>query len=258
MLRAIPFLLSLLTPLFGVPQDPRADQAAQVEAVIAEYDAAYARWYDAYIESQGANADELPGRRPYALRLLEVARRSPASDAAFRACAWTLEPGGEPETMDAALELLAEHHARRGGIEEIALTVRGGSAAANRFLAAVEGGIESTEDRGRICYELARGSIRALWDPHLSAEERARFEALAERCLARCADEFALVPVPRPGEEDAPPTLRARSQRDVFELRHLTPGKPAFEIRGEDLAGEAFTLSEQRGKVVMLDFWGHW
>ena len=30
------------------------------------------------------------------------------------------------------------------------------------------------------------------------------------------------------------------------------------EIAGEDLAGVAFKLSDYRGKVVLLDFWGYW
>jgi len=35
-------------------------------------------------------------------------------------------------------------------------------------------------------------------------------------------------------------------------------GELAPEIEGEDLTGEAFQLSDYRGQVVLLDFWGHW
>lgn len=35
-------------------------------------------------------------------------------------------------------------------------------------------------------------------------------------------------------------------------------GKPAPEIEGEDLDGHPFKLSDYRGKVVLLDFWGDW
>jgi cytochrome oxidase Cu insertion factor (SCO1/SenC/PrrC family) len=38
----------------------------------------------------------------------------------------------------------------------------------------------------------------------------------------------------------------------------LEPGKLAPEIEGEDIDGQKFKLSEYRGKVVLLDFWGHW
>jgi thiol-disulfide isomerase/thioredoxin len=36
------------------------------------------------------------------------------------------------------------------------------------------------------------------------------------------------------------------------------PGNEAPEIRGEDLSGEVFSLSDYRGKVVLLVFWAHW
>ena len=35
-------------------------------------------------------------------------------------------------------------------------------------------------------------------------------------------------------------------------------GQLAPEIAGEDLDGVPFRLSDYRGKVVLLDFWGHW
>ncbi len=44
----------------------------------------------------------------------------------------------------------------------------------------------------------------------------------------------------------------------LFEMRHLSIGKTAPQIEGEDIDGVPFKLSDYRGKVVMLDFWGHW
>jgi peroxiredoxin len=35
-------------------------------------------------------------------------------------------------------------------------------------------------------------------------------------------------------------------------------GKKAPEIAGEDIDGKKFKLSDYRGKVVLLDFWGNW
>lgn len=45
---------------------------------------------------------------------------------------------------------------------------------------------------------------------------------------------------------------------ELFEMRHLQLGKVAPEITGEDLDGRPMKLSDYRGKVVLLDFWGHW
>jgi predicted Zn finger-like uncharacterized protein len=38
----------------------------------------------------------------------------------------------------------------------------------------------------------------------------------------------------------------------------LDVGQMAMEIEGEDIDGQPFKLSDYRGKVVVLDFWGHW
>jgi AhpC/TSA family len=57
--------------------------------------------------------------------------------------------------------------------------------------------------------------------------------------------------------EDSP-TLASRLENEIFELKYLTIGKEAPDIEGEDLDGTAFKLSEYRGKVVVIDFWGDW
>lgn len=38
----------------------------------------------------------------------------------------------------------------------------------------------------------------------------------------------------------------------------LAISKVAPDIVGEDIHGKAFKLSDYRGKVVVLDFWGNW
>lgn len=44
----------------------------------------------------------------------------------------------------------------------------------------------------------------------------------------------------------------------IFEIRHLAPGKPAPEIEGKDTDGKPMKLSDYKGKVVLLSFWGTW
>jgi thiol-disulfide isomerase/thioredoxin len=45
---------------------------------------------------------------------------------------------------------------------------------------------------------------------------------------------------------------------EIFAVENLGIGKEAPDIEGEDLDGVAFKLSDYRGKVIMLDFWGDW
>ena len=53
-------------------------------------------------------------------------------------------------------------------------------------------------------------------------------------------------------------TLGAVAENELFVMNHLSIGKTAPDIVGEDLDGEEFKLSDYRGKVVLLDFWGDW
>jgi len=54
------------------------------------------------------------------------------------------------------------------------------------------------------------------------------------------------------------PTVGEIARSELFELRHLRIGKLAPDIEGEDLDGVKFKLSDYRGKVVVIDFWGDW
>jgi hypothetical protein len=50
-------------------------------------------------------------------------------------------------------------------------------------------------------------------------------------------------------------TVAAKAESELYDLRHLTPGKVAPDIEGRDQDGRFFKLSEYRGKVVLLYFW---
>jgi hypothetical protein len=52
--------------------------------------------------------------------------------------------------------------------------------------------------------------------------------------------------------------LAARSKSMAADDRSLAIGSVAPEIAGFDLDGAPFRLSDYRGKVVVLDFWGDW
>jgi hypothetical protein len=72
-----------------------------------------------------------------------------------------------------------------------------------------------------------------------------------ERYYERVVAEFADV-----RSYDEP--IGERAKGALFELRFLGIGKEAPDIAGDDLDGEKFKVSDYRGKVVVLDFWGNW
>ena len=82
-------------------------------------------------------------------------------------------------------------------------------------------------------------------------ERRDRAEAVkeAEAVFERAAAQYGDVKLPYGG------TVGERAKVELFEIRHLSVGKEAPDIEGEDQDGKPLKLSDYRGKVVLLDFW---
>jgi hypothetical protein len=53
-------------------------------------------------------------------------------------------------------------------------------------------------------------------------------------------------------------TVGEVARTDLFEIRHLTAGQVAPDMGGVDQDGQQFTLSDYRGKVVLLYFWSEY
>src|SRR5262249_51672938 len=62
---------------------------------------------------------------------------------------------------------------------------------------------------------------------------------------------------PKDGDVKLPAgeTVAERAKAAHFEIRHLSVGKEAPDLEGEDQHGTRFRLRDYRGKVVLLDFW---
>ena len=53
-------------------------------------------------------------------------------------------------------------------------------------------------------------------------------------------------------------SLIEEAKKRLFVMQNISIGKVAPEIVGSDLDGQEFKLSDYRGKVVLIDFWGDW
>jgi peroxiredoxin len=72
----------------------------------------------------------------------------------------------------------------------------------------------------------------------------------SEAAFERVVKEFADIPGSRGG------TLGEEAGAELNERRNLVPGKPAPEVTGADVDGRPLKLSDHRGRVVLLSFWG--
>lgn len=53
-------------------------------------------------------------------------------------------------------------------------------------------------------------------------------------------------------------TLGVAAGIKLYEIQHLSVGKLAPDVQGEDADGAKFRISDYRGKVIVLRFWGDW
>lgn len=80
----------------------------------------------------------------------------------------------------------------------------------------------------------------------------AETQKLVER-LKKLAADFPDAKVPRYGSP-----YKKWVEQKLYVIEHLKVGEVVPEIEAPDLDGVKFKLSDYRGKVVMLDFWGYW
>lgn len=167
----------------------------------------------------------------------ELAKAEPTTPAGFEAINAIINFGNP---TPAIIKVLAEHHAMNPKIGT--LVSRLGRGRLNKemeaFLTAVMEKNPSKDAQGNAAFSLASMLMQSK-------------PAEAEKLFEKVATEYKDVKYFRG-------TLGERAEGSLFELRNLQIGKVVPEIEGEDMDGKKFKLSDYRGKVVMLDFWGHW
>lgn len=195
---------------------------------------------------------------------LELAKADPKSDAGFDALEWLLTsprayhlPVGKP-----AMELALEHHAANPKIARVALLLgqvgpREGDAGSEPAWKLIRAVAEKNPDktaRGSAAYSLANSALQkfaaAEYKKQKDTDELA---GVAEKAFEQVVAEYGECKMGKANK-----TLGEAAKTELFELRNLRVGKTAPDVEGEDLDGVKFKLSDYKGKVVVLDFWGDW
>ncbi len=138
--------------------------------------------------------------------------------------------------------------------------------------------VDQRDVQGWACYTLAKlrlafaDDVRYLTDESVAATAREAYAkqrgaALAQAnvargvaalrteglaALRRVVEDFYFAEHRRAGY------LGAIADAELYEFEHLAVGLVAPEIEGVDEDGVPFKLSDYRGKVVAVDFWGYW
>jgi hypothetical protein len=228
-------------------------------------------------EKQKAFEEKYPKPENWFGRLFEIANGDPKGEGAEAALLWIVTRGQGGKTPGEALDILMRDHITSKNVADAADALAYSTTPkAEEFLKALEAKNPNRDVKGRAVYaqadqkkNLARtvDYVRTAAGEELEhvtkeydAAELARLRAIdtagidkeVEALLERVQAEFKDVEASYGG------TLGERAAGDLFEIRHLAVGKVAPEIEGEDVFGKALKLSDHRGKVVVIDFWGHW
>lgn len=195
---------------------------------------------------------------------VEIAKADPKSDAGFGALEWVLtiprayyQPAGK-----AALELTAEHHAASPKVGKIVawagaiLRDETSNPAGQALLKAVAEKNPDKAVRGQAHLAFAtQAKVKADRAEYQKAANADKLAGEAERAFEAILKDYG--DSPRLIRENSG-TIGELAKQELFELRNLRIGKVAPDIEGEDLDGAKFKLSDYRGKVVVIDFWGDW
>jgi hypothetical protein len=223
--------------------------------------------------------EKYPQPQSYLRRFFEIADSAPQDPAAVDALIWIVQHGGNGPEVNRALDRLATSHAGHPGLGEVAPRLANSvSPSAERLLKAI---LETNPDRqakARACLGLGRyykqqselvhmlktepkqaQQVEAAYKrqglgDELAALGRKDSNALlkdAEAMFERAAKDFADV-------SDYRGTIGKSAQAELNEIQKLGIDKPAPEITGVDIDGQSFKLSDYKGKVVVVDFWGDW
>lgn len=222
-----------------------------------EIKAEYGRQFDAYVKAvkaattdkQREDAQKIrPSLNAFGKRFLALAQEIPSDGVACDALLWIASNYGRHERMklDEALDLIERHHLASPKLKDAVDALA--YADSPRATALAETIAEKAGDRnarGLATLFLAYGTEAR--SGARDAKSIARIESLMERIKKDYADVVF-----------EKKTLGEMAEGQLFAMRNLVPGKTAPDLGGVDVAGKKVRLSDHRGKVVLLVFWGSW
>jgi hypothetical protein len=259
------FLCALLALVMATPamaQDAGAKKA--YEALVKEYEATMAA-YSAKM-SEIADSDEYkaarknndwdtaralrakvspPDRKAWAGRFLEGAKPFAGTDGAVPFLSWAVRMG-QGDVQSKAFDTLFAEHAGSAALEEFSESLAYVGRAVGEKKARWFADALIAENDNPVIKANAHYARAMMLRPGRGEKISEADQALMDAHLAKVV-------------EIAPDSIVAlKAAAPEFERTRLQIGMVAPDIVGNDTSGQEFKLSDYRGKVVVLDFWGDW
>lgn len=274
-----------LLPAAAVAQDAVTtppDPEEQLAAIVERFEESQRLFFEAMqtVSDPKLMKRVVETRKPdiagYSQEVLDIARAHPKSDIAFECLSWVMTNDQSVKGPSEASELLIRDFIEEDILLDIIEMVGGAPGRPiEDFLRAASEKSPHEEVRALAALGLAKSMLMsaeysermkndsaanlALASAFYGDEAMAMYRELdaathkgaAEKVLETTAAKY-------PEVLHADGTVKEVADRMLFSLRNLAIGKKAPEIEGTDIEGVAFKLSDYRGKVIMLDFWGDW
>ncbi len=256
--------LCLLAGSLGAQANEEFDELQQ------EYEQAFLNWVDGIRKQAGENPTKMinmsanPAGK-FLPRFRKLAEAHAGKPEAIPALAWIVQNGMRASTTASgmgggradvqwAFERLEKNHAADPAIKD---AIGDGLRFAvmdleklQKFCERVRQENPDKQAKGRATLLLAKslydGPLTRL--PGFSANEE---QPKADR--QRAGALFASVVKDFGGTEEA-----QEAERYIYDLEHLQVGMKAPEILGQDVESKDIKLSQFKGQVVVMDFWGFW
>jgi hypothetical protein len=198
-------------------------------------------------------ADLVKLHQEFATRIYDIAQKHPDDSAARDAFFWLANRAWTTTEGHKALEALLTQGIKKPDIDWIVQMMgRSGSPNTEKVLRAVLAENQNRAVRGEAYYWLAQ--VLKLRSEALAYDRKSESQALA----AEAARVFDILLKEFGDRNSFGGRMDKVAKEGLFELRHLSVGRVAPEIEGSDMDGVLFRLSDYRGNIVLLDFWGDW
>ena len=229
------------TPVIAPDAKAPADASAEIKALTLEYNKATAEFFRPYREAR-ANGETYKldyakhPRTTYKGKFAAIAEKYAGQDEALDAWVMVLRCGGDRNKVAA---IVMRDHIQSKSMTNVIGYLRwqpNGDELMRKIIA------ESPHREVQGFAMLMRGETM-LRNGHKDAEA----------VLMKVVSDYGDVKI-----YGGRMTAGSKAEGNLFEARNLSIGKTAPDIEGEDIDGVVFKLSDYRGKVVVLDFWGDW
>ena len=239
--------------------------AQQYQALVEEFDDAQQAFLKHYEEAktreERVKVQKEKRSQPdkFAPKFIELAEKNAKDPVALDALVWVLTntsasaPAKKDSPRAKAIALVSRNHVKSAGLGPVcqALGSRGDEKEAETLLRTILQKNPHREVQGMAWLGLAQVQKRqAERMPDSKAREKVHREI--GQCLDRIVKQYADVKSSSGG------TIGEQAMKELFEFEFPSIGMTAPDIKGEDLDSKRFKLSDYKGKVVLLDFWGNW